>query len=59
VTTPAPDPQLFPGTICRYCGEIGLHWKETYAGWRLFDDEDQQHHCQSERKWWDDDAEDP
>ena len=30
---------------CRYCGALGLHWKQLANGrWRLFDEEEE-HHC--------------
>ncbi len=32
--------------VCQYCDESGLHWEETAAGWRLFNDDGEKHVCQ-------------
>jgi hypothetical protein len=33
------------GKTCNRCGAGGLHWEETYSGWRLFEAEGHQHNC--------------
>jgi len=30
---------------CNRCGRGGLHWEETYSGWRLFEAEGHMHRC--------------
>ena len=33
--------------VCKYCNEEGLYWTETPNGWRLLDDQQEQHKCDS------------
>ena len=37
-------------TSCKYCGELGLSWKKTSSGWRLFTKTDEVHECQSHER---------
>ena len=30
---------------CKYCTQEGLYWTETPKGWRLLDDNNNQHKC--------------
>lgn len=35
---------------CRRCHKEGLSWAETQAGWRLFDEDGNPHHCRESAK---------
>jgi len=38
-----PEPE---DRTCKFCKVSGLHWEDTDSGWRLFDENDELHHCQ-------------
>ena len=48
------DDEENPATIapkeCDYCGRKRLHWVKTAIGWRLADDKERIHSCNTRKK---------